>query len=302
MYNPKKITMIKKACDRDVLKVHGGVVHVKTEKTSPEGRLQVIPITREEKAQISNINESHPEVKRLIPLKPKIKHDGISLIIIMYQKFLLTDIHPILDPSTISPALQTFIDSDEVQLVPYELNLEYKDWDYHQIITAILPEELLDEVPSGFTLSGHIAHINLRDAYLPYKNVIGELILDKNKACKTVVNKTDDVGVASEFRTFDMELLAGEPNTEVEVSESGCRFQFDFAKVYWNSRLSNEHQRIFGTFKPGEAVADVMAGVGPFAVPAGKKRVFVWANDLNPESYKAMVTNIKLNKVYLRVF
>ena len=34
-------------------------------------------------------------------------------------------------------------------------------------------------------------------------------------------------------------------------------------------------------FKPGEAVCDVMAGVGPFAVPAGKRKVFVWANDLN---------------------
>ena len=184
-----------------------------------------------------------------------------------------------------------------MDLAPYEVHMEYKDWDYHQIITSVLPEELLDEVPSGFTQSGHVAHLNLREPYLPYKHIIGQVILDKTLGCKTVVNKTEEVGVSSEFRTFGMEILAGEPITEVELIESGCKFKFDFAKVYWNSRLSTEHQRIIDMFKEGEAVADVMAGVGPFAVPAGKRRVFVFANDLNPESYKALVENINRNKV-----
>lgn len=50
-------------------------------------------------------------------------------------------------------------------------------------------------------------------------------------------------------------------------------------------------------FRPGEAVCDVFAGVGPFAVPAGKKRVFVLANDLNPASFESMENNITTNKV-----
>lgn len=50
-------------------------------------------------------------------------------------------------------------------------------------------------------------------------------------------------------------------------------------------------------FKPGEVVADVMAGIGPFAVPAGKKGVFVWANDKNPESYRYLEEAVKRNKV-----
>lgn len=194
--------------------------------------------------------------------------------------------------------MRAFVDSKDVDLVPYNLKMEYGDWDYYEIVTSILPEDLLEEVPSGYTLTGDIAHVNLREAYLPYKQIIGQVILDKNPNIKTVINKTEEVGVTSEFRTFDMEILAGEPKTEVEVSESGCRFKFDFAKVYWNSRLETEHNRIIKSFKEGEAVADVMAGVGPFAIPAGKKKVFVWANDLNPESYKAMVDNIKRNKVY----
>ncbi|KAK9709123.1 tRNA(m(1)G37)methyltransferase [Basidiobolus ranarum] len=40
-----------------------------------------------------------------------------------------------------------------------------------------------------------------------------------------------------------------------------------------------------------------MAGVGPFALPASKKGCIVHANDLNPESYKWLCENIRLNKV-----
>lgn len=49
-------------------------------------------------------------------------------------------------------------------------------------------------------------------------------------------------------------------------------------------------------FQPGEVVCDVMAGIGPFAVPAGRKGVFVYANDMNPESYRYLNEAIKRNK------
>lgn len=42
-------------------------------------------------------------------------------------------------------------------------------------------------------------------------------------------------------------------------------------QVYWNSRLETEHKRLVSTFHPGDVVADIMAGIGPFAVPAGKQ-------------------------------
>ena len=40
-----------------------------------------------------------------------------------------------------------------------------------------------------------------------------------------------------------------------------------------------------------------MAGVGPFAIPAGKRKVFVHANDLNPDSYQGLKLAIRRNKV-----
>ena len=124
--------------------------------------------------------------------------------------------------------------------------------------------------------------------------------MEKNAKVETVINKTNSVGSTSEYRTFSYEVLAGEPNLQVEVKEMGCTFRFDYAKVYWNSRLDTEHRRLVDKFHPGEAVCDVMAGVGPFAVPAGKKGVFVWANDLNPASYDCLEDAIQRNNVRAR--
>ena len=50
-------------------------------------------------------------------------------------------------------------------------------------------------------------------------------------------------------------------------------------------------------FKPGEVVVDAMAGIGPFAVPAAKRGCRVFANDLNPDSFKWLEENVKINRV-----
>lgn len=172
------------------------------------------------------------------------------------------------------------------------------DWDYwsvDQILRAILPLELEEGAPSAFSMVGHIAHVNLREEYLAYRYLIGELILEKTPRVETVVNKLDTID--TEFRVFAMELLAGEPRYEAQVSESNCLFTLDFRHVYWNSRLHTEHARLISQFQPFQVVADVMAGVGPFAVPAAKKGVWVLANDLNPECHASMQHNIAQNKV-----
>ena len=132
---------------------------------------------------------------------------------------------------------------------------------------------------------------------MPHKHLIGQILLDKNPGVLTVINKTEDVGTESVFRTFPYEVLAGPDDMDVTVMSNDCEFKFNFGKVYWNTRLNTEHERLIGKFREGETVCDVMAGVGPFAVPSGKKNVFVWANDLNPDSYEGLSWAIKRNKV-----
>ena len=117
----------------------------------------------------------------------------------------------------------------------------------------------------------------------------------KNPVIRTVVNKTQ--AIDNTYRTFAMELLAGEPETVVTHSENGCTYKFDFAKVFWNSRLCGEHLRIVEMLTKDDVVCDVFAGVGPFVIPAAKQGCRVYANDLNTYSTDSLSENCKLNRV-----
>ncbi|KFZ58503.1 tRNA (guanine(37)-N1)-methyltransferase, partial [Antrostomus carolinensis] len=175
----------------------------------------------------------------------------------------------------------------------YNLELTYENFKSEEILRAVLPEG--QDVTSGFSRVGHIAHLNLRDHQLPYRYLIGQVIIDKNPGITCVVNKTNIID--STYRNFQMEVLAGESNLVTKIKENNIAYELDFSKVYWNPRLSTEHSRIVELLKPGDVLFDVFAGIGPFAIPAAKKKCQVFANDLNPESFRWLLRNCKLNKV-----
>lgn len=174
-----------------------------------------------------------------------------------------------------------------------DFTLSYDNWKADDLLKHILPSDQTSV--AGFSKIGHIVHLNLKDHVLDYKQIIGEILHDKIKGCRTVVNKLDKID--STYRNFEMEILYGEPDFFVQVKENHCTFEFDFSKVYWNPRLATEHERILNLLKPGDILYDVFAGVGPFAIPAAKKKCLVLANDLNPDSFKYLQHNMKLNKI-----
>lgn len=121
-----------------------------------------------------------------------------------------------------------------LQILPYQLDLGYEHLTVEEVLRQLLPRGI--EIPSSFEQIGHIAHLNLREEVLPFKSLIGQVILDKSPSIRTVVNKIGTI--ENEFRTFPMEVIAGEEDSfSVTVKESGARFIFDFREVYWNSRL-----------------------------------------------------------------
>jgi tRNA (guanine37-N1)-methyltransferase len=191
-------------------------------------------------------------------------------------------------------SLEELIEKEKYSIIDYNMRIGYDSMTVTEVLKHYLPEGT--EIPSSFEAIGHIAHLNLRDPVLPFKYLVGQVILDKNPTIKTVVNKVGTI--TSEFRVFDMEVLAGENETVTEVKQHGLRFKLDFRKVYWNSRLEKEHSRLIEEWiEPGHVVIDAMAGIGPFAIPAAKRGSVVHANDLNPDSYKWLVTNTEVNKV-----
>ncbi|KAK4285998.1 hypothetical protein QN277_002617 [Acacia crassicarpa] len=185
-----------------------------------------------------------------------------------------------------------------IELVKCHLTLFYDYWQMNEILEALLPEVMI--VPSAFETVGHIAHLNLRDEHLPYKKLIAKVVLDKNKPkIQTVVNKTDSIH--NEYRTMQLEVLAGNHSLVTTVVENGIRFQVDLATVYWNSRLATERQRLLSSFTRNDVVCDVFSGVGPIAISAAKivKRVF--ANDLNPYAVEYLERNSVHNKLERKI-
>lgn len=61
------------------------------------------------------------------------------------------------------------------QLSEYNLELTYENFKSEEILRAVLPEG--QDVTSGFSRVGHIAHLNLRDHQLPFKHLIGRCII-----------------------------------------------------------------------------------------------------------------------------
>lgn len=180
----------------------------------------------------------------------------------------------------------------EENLIWKSLDIGYENWKADSILKAVLPPDLR---VTSYSVIGHILHLNLKEPLLEYKHLIGEVFLDKINNIKTVVNKTNIID--STFRFFTMEILSGENNMNVSVKENRCVYKFDFSKVYWNPRLCTEHERIVSKLEPGNILFDVFAGVGPFAIPAAKKKCIVLANDLNVHSFQWLCTNVLVNKV-----
>lgn len=196
---------------------------------------------------------------------------------------------------SLTDAQRAFLRDVGAELAPESVELGYENMSTDEVLRQVLPSGA--EVPSSFETVGHVAHLNLRDELLPHRRAIAQVLLDKNPRLRTVVNKVG--AIETEFRTFPMEVLAGDDDLSVEVSESGCRFRFNFRDVYWNSRLHTEHGRVLDCMQRGDVVCDMFCGVGPFAVPAAKRGFDVFANDLNPSSHRHLVENAKINKVQL---
>jgi tRNA (guanine37-N1)-methyltransferase len=225
-----------------------------------------------------------PRVKVVVPDE----EDSNSKKLLLSEKITSTDLKELPED------LRDYVLSNAT-VTKHTLQLGYAHLTTEQVLRRVLPPSL--PVVSSFETIGHIAHLNLSEEHLPYKRIIGQVILDKNyPRLRTVVNKMHTI--SSTFRTFAMEVIAGDEDLNTEVTESKCRFAFNYGEVYWNSRLQFEHDRLLKQFRKEDVVCDMFAGVGPFAIPAAKNTgCLVYANDLNPKSYEALMKNAERNKV-----
>lgn len=163
-------------------------------------------------------------------------------------------------------------------------------------LESILSEQESQELISSFDQIGDIIIVRIPDSLLSKKKVIGETLLKQVKIAKSVFYQAS--AVEGDFRTRNLEILAGDSKTETEYKEFGCRFTVDVENAFFSPRLSTERERIANLVQSGETIVNMFAGVGMFSVMiAKKKKCTVYSIDINPIASKLCEKNIKSNKL-----
>ena len=168
-------------------------------------------------------------------------------------------------------------------------------------LEGVLSQKESDELISAFDQIGEIIIVRIPDSLISKKRIIGKTLLEEVKIAKSVFYQTS--AVEGDFRTRNLEILAGEDNTETEYKEFGCKFTVDVENTFFSPRLSTERERIANLIQDGETMINMFAGVGMFSIMAAKKKkCTVYSIDINPVASNLCEKNIKQNKLAGKVF
>jgi tRNA (guanine37-N1)-methyltransferase len=167
-----------------------------------------------------------------------------------------------------------------------------------RLAAETLGEELAGRIWGRIEFVGDLALIRIPPGVEPgLLKPLAERILGEFKYVRSVWGGFP--GVEGEFRLRRYVHLAGEDRSETLYKEHGCVFKVDITKVYVSPVLGFEHRRVASLVQPGETVLNMYAGAGFFSIIIAKysRPRRVYSIDLNPDAYKFMVENTRLNKV-----
>ena len=163
-------------------------------------------------------------------------------------------------------------------------------------LANILTENESQQLISAFDQIGSIIIVRIPDSLISKKKIIGETLLEQVKTTKSVFFQSSPV--EGDFRTRNLELLAGDDKTETEYKESGCRFIVDVEKTFFSPRLSTERERISNLVNDNETIVNMFGGIGMFSILSAKKKsCTVYNIDINPDASTLCEENTRLNKL-----
>ncbi len=162
-----------------------------------------------------------------------------------------------------------------------------------------LPSISRSLLPSHAKLLGRIALLRLRPELEDYKLKIGALTRQFYAVRAVYLIR----GVEGVERRPILELLSGEPVNEIVHREYGCAFKLDPMRLMFCLGNSFERLRLAGHVGKGEVVVDMFAGIGQFTIPMAvlSDPETIYAIEINPDAYRYLLENIKLNQVEEKV-
>ena len=161
-------------------------------------------------------------------------------------------------------------------------------------LKGIIPEDDLARLSNRFHVVGDIAVVSVPPEMEIYKMDIAKTIVSGHRNIRTVLNKVSKLD--GDRRVASFETLAGNKTVTLH-REFGFVYRLDVSKVFFNSHLSYERNRVAQKVKSGEKVIIPFCGVGPFAVPVAAAGARVVVVESNSEACKWLAENASLNRV-----
>lgn len=165
-----------------------------------------------------------------------------------------------------------------------------------------LDSELLDKLPSGYSIIGDIAvfrHINqeLND----YKKDIGEIVIYTDPQVNVVVEQHSTVSI---YRKPQILHLAGEKRTSTKHKEYDTMFNIDVAKITFSPGNKGERGFLIDSIQDKEVLVDMFACIGNLSLPAvtNNPSIKCYGVEINEEAFRFLTRNIKENQVEERYF
>jgi tRNA (guanine37-N1)-methyltransferase len=165
-----------------------------------------------------------------------------------------------------------------------------------QTLHTRFPEIDSTRLVSGFDRVGDIAVVSIPPELEAREGEIGEIILALHKNIRVVAKRAGRY--SGEYRTLPLAIIAGEQRLSTLHRENGVNLHLDLAQVYFSVRSAHERARIAALVEPGEAVAVLCSGVGPFPLIIARhsKAGEVIGIEKNPMAHGYALRNLKANR------
>ncbi|WP_158854737.1 class I SAM-dependent methyltransferase family protein [Halorhabdus sp. CUG00001] len=170
----------------------------------------------------------------------------------------------------------------------------------------------ITQAPSSWAVIGSVVLVDSGDAPRPHE--LGEALLSIHGEADTILDRG---GIAGEHREPDVEVIAGEGDTETIHTEHGTRYALDLSEVMFSPGNKEERARMGRVVEQSEttdrasakaassdvegdadeSVLDMFAGIGYFTLPMARAGADVTAVERNPTAFQYLLENARLNDV-----
>ncbi len=170
-----------------------------------------------------------------------------------------------------------------------------------EALRSILTDQEMDAMIWSYDRIGDILITTIPESMEKKENLIGEILLQAHPTIRVIGKR---IGIhQGEFRTRELQIIAGENRKETLHKENGIQLYLNPETVYYSVRMAGERLRLAHLILPGERVAVLCSGVGPFPLTMAKhsKARLIVGIEKNPAAHSFALKNLQLNKAEKRV-